>query len=300
MPAKKNKNYSKYSFLLENSQGQNYSVAMIYDGGDSSFPGFRRLPTARLKKTLSKFEVEQWIKLNRYNQRYNIIQGKDVEPTEQDAIIIQIHGIESSYKTLQTYISKFKKRILFLNHFYISARSRSQIAQDLGINLIVSECDLYKRSELFRSIYPWYKKPVLALPYAFGDRFKSLRPPSERFPACVATGTLDFIKDPEYFRDLHDLTESRVLHPMRQTIYENKTDLKGLIDSYISPYRAGIEGRGMLVLLRQTFQDPQPEYNAINIVDLYNNYQMAVVPEEITGLPGIGMVEAMAWMRLPR
>ena len=138
------------------------------------------------------------------------------------------------------------------------------------------------------------------LPYIVASRFINIVSFEKRKKVAIAMGTI------AKFEEENDYTifyKTMFLHKMREEIYENKDYLAGVVDVSVSPY---IENRtsgklnkhhGVLYSLYNLIKNKpgaQKSYFSFNIVDKYNEYQMAVVPEEICGIPAIGAFESMA------
>lgn len=141
------------------------------------------------------------------------------------------------------------------------------------------------------------------LPYTVADRFENKVNFEQRIKKAIATGTLATVGS-----KVHRLHyESSLCHKMRKVIYDNKNYLQNELDSMITPYvenkkiKAHKEGDSKLVKFYKTIyntfiakEGSQKSYFSINIVDKYNEYQMAIVPEEYVGVPAIGAFECMA------
>ena len=70
------------------------------------------------------------------------------------------------------------------------------------------------------------------------------------------------------------------------------SQLSETIDSKISYYR-DYDAKNFSSVSK-LFKVSQKSYFSIDIVDLYNDYQFAIIGEEVTGSPAIGALEAMA------
>ena len=90
---------------------------------------------------------------------------------------------------------------------------------------------------------------------------------------------------------------------MRKIIYDNRDELKDLINSRISDlYKDEVErldeGENLFQKIYARIFNAmfvkQSNYHKFDIVAEYNNAKMFVVPEEANDLPGIGFVEGMA------
>ena len=140
------------------------------------------------------------------------------------------------------------------------------------------------------------------LPYTVKERFVVKIPITERKPLAIATGTLALVGT-EAHKNHYG---TNLCHKMRKVIYDNVDFLKGYVDSCITPFQENSKAKKnttnnffvrLYTSLYNTFiakVGSQKSYFSINIVDKYNEYQMAVVPEEYIEVPAIGAFESMA------
>jgi hypothetical protein len=242
--------------------------------------------------------------------------------------------ISFQYGHFNTYSGQFQKprhdlienlahckafKVMHLTHYGYHTKMASDYAQRAGIDLFVSENNLYKNSPYFRHYYPWYKKDVYVLPFVPASRFQPQKPFESRKNRALATGTIAPGSE-----SIECFFNNSVLHPMRKAIFENQDELAGVLDSYIleliddtdvqnredtrSKFRRKLERK--LRPLTHSFRYVAAvacSYLNINhfrplgsrnitydIVEQMNAYKMCVVPEEIIDLPGISFWEAMA------
>ncbi|WP_297905091.1 glycosyltransferase [uncultured Parabacteroides sp.] len=166
------------------------------------------------------------------------------------------------------------------------------------------EADVFKEGNYINLVKPTKTREIQIVPYIVGDRFQNRKAFADRRNKAVATGTIaSFAVDNDY--SAHYGT--RYLHKMRVEIYNHKEELETYIDAFVSPY---IENKKMLSVPKSTpklfrkivslinllLYKPggQKSYFSFDIVEKYNDYMMAVVPEEIVGIAPIGAFEAMA------
>lgn len=210
-------------------------------------------------------------------------------------------------------------KVMHLSHYGYHTKMASDNARQAGIDLFISENNLYKNSAYFRHYYPWYKKNVYVLPFVPAGRFQSQRPFDSRKNRALATGTIAPGSE-SIERFFHNAN----LQPMRKTIFEKQNELSDVIDSYIAEMIDDNEIQGKrdtrskfqrkldrkLRSLNHAFRyvaSVTCSYLKINrfrplesrnitydIVERLNAYKMCVVPEEIIDLPGISSWEAMA------
>lgn len=273
----------KYVHLLDYFLEKNKHVYVFLDR-EKVTPrhGFRRfLPT------LTGFYV--WAIYNNINPfRFKIItDAKKLK--EDDVIFMFLYGnftnqngeIAETRKNLNIQIGQSKAfKIVHLTHYMYHADIASVNCNNSNIDLFVAESNLFQNSDFFRTTFDWYKKKVYTLPFVPKDKFKRLKPYNERVNKAIATGTITFPMDDKTFVSFFNQSQ---LQPMRNEIYNNREILHNELDSIINPIN---EAGGT--------DTKQQKYFSYDIVELYNNYKMFIVPEEISGLPGIGFVEGMS------
>jgi len=124
------------------------------------------------------------------------------------------------------------------------------------------------------------------------NRFKVLNPGNVRIQKVISTGTFhkfecsernDRLKNNLLVKPFGLLS----LHPERRIIFSLSEKLE-LLNSYISE----LEPSNFFTFFLGRSKMSQKNYFKLDIVQLYNEHQFAFIGEEITGLPGIGIVEA--------
>jgi len=106
-------------------------------------------------------------------------------------------------------------------------------------------------------------------------------------------------------KDHFEFFRTNTLHPMRKAIFENKEDLKDVIDCNISFHnkdRIAISTKSKFykksnffrILYDLFFLSEGKQYHSINIVEKYNEYRMFIAPEENIGFSSVNFVEGMA------
>lgn len=231
-----------------------------------------------------------WVILNRLNIfKFRILKSENIK--KEDVLFMFAYGNFTDYTNilsslrndLNSMISELEcYKVVHLTHYMYMSSLTSLNAKSIGVDLFVAENNLYRNSEFFKKMFPWYKKDVYHLPFVPKERFNLKNDFFNRINLAVATGTITLpIED----KDFLSFFESSQLHPMRQLIYDNRDSSSKYIESYISPI---IEDSNNVSNLSQN------KYFSFDIVEVYNKYKMFIVPEEISGLPGIGFVEGMA------
>jgi len=175
-------------------------------------------------------------------------------------------------------------KVVHLTHYMHCAAVGSLNSKKAKIDLFVAENNLFRNSAYFKKHFDWYQKDVYTLPFVLNGKFKRINPFDSRKDKALAMGT---ITSPIIDKEFIDYFGHRMLHPMRTKIYENRNNLLDEIDSFISPIN-NLKPNG------EAINDGQKQYFALDIVTLFNEYQMFIVPEEVSDLPGIGFIEGMA------
>lgn len=162
-----------------------------------------------------------------------------------------------------------------------------------------NESDLRKHSGMWRRDLPWYKNEFITIPFVYQDRFKRIKPFNERKTKAVGVGTITYMDHiTNYYGD-------PCAQPARRNCRELGKERSELIDSFNFDYSENQQDKknsntnNLIVKLYRRLHDKftgghQKQYFSFNMVDKFNQYKIAVVGEEIMGIPGIGFVEAMA------
>ena len=181
-------------------------------------------------------------------------------------------------------------------HFLVG---QARVMEKLDPDLIYNESDLQKHFVGFNDYFSWFHKQYLVIPFVYGERFKVVKPFSERQNKAVSVGTITY---PEYIRKYYG---TNCLQPARKQVYDHAEELKPWVDCFNSDYLENIKQMAVKKsdsVIKKTiarlhskfFTGHQKKYYSFDMVEKFNDYKMCVVGEEITGLPGIGFVEGMA------
>ena len=117
------------------------------------------------------------------------------------------------------------------------------------------------------------------------------------------TGTVHHIPNeeyPEYYDDIVNFYNTTSVHPIRKEIY-NKKDIMGPnFKIKVSMYhevkiKKSTENtyfhQKLMNEIVNKLNNKQKKYFSFDIVALYNDYLLALIPEEIVDLPGIGFLK---------
>ena len=192
-------------------------------------------------------------------------------------------------------------KVMSLLHFH-GMQSNSDDIRKCAPQLLFSESDLRKRSEIFRKYYSWCNLDILVHPFVPEKRFKNKKSFDERNNKVFSTGTITYKNHVEFIDVYGDPCDQ----PMRKYVYDHREELVDLIDCYNSDYS---ENAKKSLALKQNdnrfvrlfksayykfFASQQKSYYSFNMVEKFNDYKMCLIGEEILGVPGIGFVEGMA------
>lgn len=174
-----------------------------------------------------------------------------------------------------------------------------EIERSFEPHAMYNESDLRKYSGMWRRDLPWFENEFFTLPFVFQDRFKRIKPFKDRKVKAVSVGTIT------YMYNISDYYGDPCAQPARRNCRELGKERPDLIDSYNFDYLEGQQSKRerhtnnpVIKIYRRLHSKitggHQKQYFSFNMVDKFNDYKIAIVGEEIMGIPGIGFVEAMA------
>lgn len=241
-------------------------------------------------------------KLNNISwKRVVILKACDIR--EDDILISYLFSLRDDTNHGLDQIHCYK--VLDMNHFY------SRVPQFRFLPLfdcLMSEADIFSDSKILNHSVHYMENSfdTVISPYFFRENFVRKVPFSERKNKAVATGTCRVLRGIGHriFRRTYHVD---CLHPMRINIRRHKEEWSKYIDCKVSlwpddelvkgdstkktKFSGFIEDLKNKHILRHLGQD---KYYSFDMADLYNDYKMAIVGEEVVGSPAVGFVEAMA------
>lgn len=281
----------KYGYLISEQITRHARVRILIDGTLSSlFPQsvFSFLPKI-LRRAVLKWELKEWMKINNLVGKVDIHWSPDTIEDRSVLYFFAYKNCTGAFEERRAFIEAFDLKIINLSHFMIRTAEKGRNAQSLSHVIYTSEADL-SDTAFFVKFFGQGNK-VISLPFMVGERFEDRLPYEEREDRCGATGSfhrLQFEEPRRYYDDFIGFFEVDTYHPMRKSLYEQRTEITGHIDSKISPYHE--KGHNLLSRL----DVGQKKYFSFDVVDFYNSHKYALVGEEIHGLAAIGSFEAMA------
>lgn len=190
-------------------------------------------------------------------------------------------------------------KVIHLTHYAYRPDTGSINLKRLSPNLMVAENKLNNNSPFFQKYFGTLKADFELLPYTFASRFINKTPYKARINKLVATGSITHRMTSIEFTCFYNTDE---LQPMRRILFEHAREYTDELECLISDLNASRESAKptskknplKIVYRLLTEKHPQLNYYKKDIVSIYNEYKMFIVPEEICDLPAIGFVEGMA------
>ena len=245
-----------------------------------------------------------WCLLNRVNIfKQKIIFNLNSIKSEDIFLSNSYHNLDINERVSFLEPLKSIKTAFILQHSFADTEFISSNAKKLNIDYLIAENNLSKNSAYFKKYFKWYEKDIYHIPYVFKPRFKNIKSFADRNNICFATGSFEHLSDHPRYSTFKFFFNTETIHPMRKIIYDNRDELKDLINSRISDlYKDEVErldeGENLFQKIYARIFNAmfvkQSNYHKFDIVAEYNNAKMFVVPEEANDLPGIGFVEGMA------
>jgi glycosyltransferase involved in cell wall biosynthesis len=163
--------------------------------------------------------------------------------------------------------------------------------------VIAGEADL-RHSPFFKKYFSFISQ-FLIVPFVLRPRYKNIQQFAKRKNKAVVLGIVSTIDTNDTGnKDYYNFFHTDTLHTMRKLLYEKKDNLIEQIDIKLHkediPLQTGKMSNFISKLKRIVITPPANPYLRYDIVKEYNNYKMAVVPEENPGIPSVNFIEAMA------
>lgn len=244
-----------------------------------------------IPKWLVKLEHKYCMKKNGIPNNKVKILTKEEDIKKEDILIIY------NYYTNQYDFKKRPNCLIAISHIHFNT-SNAKKMQKINPDVIFNEANFSHGSIIYEHFYNWFKKDFEVIPFVYSERFKPIKPFSQRQNKCFSTGTITY---------MHNITPfygNPCAQPARKQIMEHKEELKKFIDCYNSDYLENtsenmLKGDSLFVhiynkIYAKLFSGRQKKYYSFNMVEKFNEYKMCIVGEEIMGIPGVGFVEGMA------
>lgn len=267
-------------------------------------PGFKGV----IRSILDAVQLFVWCLLNKISlSRVGFIFSKK-SIAGKDALFMMLYGnlthesevVASSSYHLADFLSDIDiYKIIHMTHYAYNPVIAALNLKTLSPDLLVAENNLLKNSAFFKHFFWDITHQFYQLPYTPAKRFVKYKKYGDRINKIVVTGTITFKMKGADFIKFYQTNE---LQPLRRLLYENAYKYTGQMDCMISDLNASRDPSPAMsgcksvqkMLSRLIGIHPQKKYYKQNIVDIYNEYKMFTVPEELCDLPAIGFVEGMA------
>lgn len=289
----------KHENLLKYLVDHNYKIYIYITPKGTSIP--KRWKILEASKMWKKIECLLTCKLNHIPLKsVRIIDDlKFMKP--EDIYICYLFYTENRGELLKQ-ISSYK--VMDLNHLYAYIPQTKYLSDS---DCLVAESNIFSHSDLVKSIKEFDAKDYVHIikPYTFQERFCNNKSFAQRKNKAVATGTWRLLQREKRFNLFREVYHSNYLFPMRREIYIHKEELKQYIDSVITKFPDDdmVDDKSKFRIVNWMRKQKekyvinnrmQTKYRSFDMPSLYNDYKMAVVPEDMTGFPAIGFVESMA------
>lgn len=219
---------------------------------------------------------------------------RDIRPDD----IVLLYNIQAENYRHMDQVAAFKA--VSLLHFHGNKHEEALMKQ-AGVACFFCETNLAKTSALFRKYYHFPSTPWVIHPFVFQERFKPIKPFSERLNRAFSVGTITYKTSEEFLSVYSDPCDQ----PMRKAVLVEREFFADTADSYSSDYLEGSDVKEVKArdnaLVRfgkkvwnRFHTGHQKKYFSFDMVEKFNDYKMCIVGEEILGVPGIGFVEGMA------
>lgn len=300
----------KYWYLLDPEVLENRKIFFFIDATTTSLlpdTRFRSLPFV-IRFAVTWIEALVWALINKVPIGRLRFRGLKVRP--DDVLLSFVYrDFRGHFDSRAAVMAKFGAVLAHLSHYCIDLASISTNASRLKDRLwFVAEAPLHENCPIFVAGFAWYKRPVLVVPFVPQPRFQPRKPMADRQPRAVSTGSFHILsEEPEraVWTAFCAGSGLNTVHPFRQELHSRKAEVRDEIEVMNSrfwetPPKKADTPNGITVAVvtwfraRRAKAAPQSRYLSLDIVDLYNDYQMSVIGEEATGLPGVGMAESMA------
>lgn len=286
----------KYGFVIAALLDAEGCVLVIIDGTASCFipPRVFCLLPGFLRNMVSSFEYSIWIRINNFTKLRRIpVSSPDLE--NHTLLAFSYKAASGNFMARLPLLLRFRHVLFHLSHYFVNTHEKAENIKKLRNAWLAGDSDLTD-NDYFRGFFGWYGRSFLTLPFAVKSRFVNKTPWSQRESRCIATGSVHDLhreKPVEAYVDYMSHTGLDTYHPIRKEIYEASDRIRPQIECMVSPYRNYKDSSSLQAWLRHFFVS-QKTYFKIDIVEVYNRYMFAVIGEEVSGFPALGMLEAMA------
>lgn len=301
--AKIRKRTLKERFFLDELLKENIRVGVVVSKYATSFGN--RFVREFLMRKVSDYALREARLCLKWNHiplnKVDFITSGDELDEENDIVIGPVRWGE--WQACADILNAFHgRKIIDMTHIYATS-SEAQSVRAAAPDAIFAQTDFRKTgiSRLFNKNYAWFDGKIMIFPFAFAERFRTIKDFDERQNKAIAIGTLAGYTCGDEYTEVYG--EKVKYQPSRQMMFDNREENKEYYDSYISEYferkrldqTRGIKPIRMIKTLANiVYFDRQTNYFKFDMVEKFNEYKMAICGEDIHGNYGVGFVEAMA------
>lgn len=282
-----NKYEGLFDYLVDSNNEIYISTGLLYDEGVKGI----------YQWALDAFRLIIWCLFNRINPKKVKLVFTKNQLKDKDVILFMHYGaFTHEQQTLARKGSELASelsdirifKVVHMTHYAYNIKIGAKNIKILKPDLCLAENNLLKNSTFFNKFYGSIIDDFYQLPYTPSARFSRKKKFRERANKLVVTGSITYKMTDKDFIDYFQQDE---LQPMRRIIYRDSKKYPAQIESLIldlnSTRASAMQGKSK--------DNPLVTgYYKRNIVDIYNDFTMFAVPEEICDLPAIGFVEGMA------
>lgn len=286
----------KYGYIFNETIKNGGKINIFVDYTSSAFlpdKYFLRLPFF-IRKIVVSLEIKKWLKENKIGNYVNFIDIDNDNVEDKLLFFFARKRAIGRFDLRINNINKFKGALVHLSHYFGYTREIASNLKKIKNLTLCGDSDITKNA-FFKKHFFWNEKPFCIIKFSIENRFANKKQFSERNSIAVATGSFHDLRTESSLvvQDYVDFFNEYSLHPVRKMLFENKNKLKDLVNVQVSQYNIASKTASKFKIF-QILAARQKKYFGINIVETYNDYQYAVVGEELAGFPGIGAFEAMA------
>jgi hypothetical protein len=289
----------KYGFYFKQSVRNNEKIYVCVDNLVSCFvPSgiFLKLP-GFLRRFICSFEIFLWLRAN--PELVKNIKFVSPEDISKEHILFMF--------TYKNALVGFQRRLLFLNnarlvvahlsHYFIQTSLKSNNLMRIDRVILAGDSDI-SGNYYFRRFFNWYKKDFCVLHFALNDRFLGKFESTNRGGLAV-TGTfhnLALERPKSYYSDFRAVMRAESYHYARADFATQRGALPSWVKVRCSPFRdVRVEaGNKLLSAVKRLGWSAQKDYFSFDILEFYVESSFALVGEEVTGFPAVGIFEAGA------
>lgn len=248
---------------------------------------------AYLLRGFKKFEHYFCLKNSKIKKNIRIID--DLSELGEDDLIMYYSHYPSSLTFGQ---NSCAKKSVCITHFY-GLKEDAELIKNLSPDLLWGDGNYPIYSDLYKKNFQWFRGKYIESTFVPEDRFRYNTNFDTRKNMAFATGTVTNCDKKEFV----DYYGDRCYQPLRKQILENVDILSSVIESKISnrdetalkqPRYNNVLEKLYCRIYNELTGYKQKKYYSFDMVRMFNNFKLCVVPEDINGIPGVGFVEGMA------